>query len=339
VDKSGCTLRARQGKRMRTIPAIARQQCGVFSHPQALHGGWTHAAVHHAVASGDLHRVRVGVYQVADLDLLGVANEFEAARWRHAGPAIAAVLRTYGSAASHSTAAVLRSMPLVFLPATPCMTVLPWATGEVERIHLHRCTRTPLGEPAGAVLCMGSERIAIDLAREHGIVAGVVALDYLLHRALTTVPAVQEELARCVRWPGVRAARTALSLADPRSESVLESRSRLKLAEVGLPEPELQVRIGNESGVFVARVDYYWEEFGVVGEADGDLKYDGTDPAPLLKEKKRQGLLEDLDLGVVRWGSADLRDFNPTAARLRRAFMRGQRTPRVARRWRVLPPL
>jgi very-short-patch-repair endonuclease len=180
----------------------------------------------------------------------------------------------------------------------------------------------------------GVERTIIDLAREHGTHAGVVAADGALHAGLTTADALSRAIARCRRWPGVRAARDALELADGRSESVLESRSRLALHRSGLPMPELQVAIGNEWGGFVARVDFYWDEFGVVGEADGDVKYDGTDPQTLLAEKKRQSRLEDLGLEVVRWNSADLRNFDAVAARLRRAFGRRGARPR---QWTVLP--
>jgi hypothetical protein len=185
----------------------------------------------------------------------------------------------------------------------------------------------------------GAERTIIDLAREHGVAAGVVAADFALHQGLTTLRSLYESLDLCVRWPGVVAAREAIALASPFSESVLESRSRLKLREFGLPEPEPQARLGNQWGEFVGRVDFYWDEFGVVGEADGDMKYAGTDPAPLLKEKKREQELADLELGVVRWSHGDLRDFGPVADRLRRAFARGASRPRSERRWTVLPRL
>ena len=108
----------------------------------------------------------------------------------------------------------------------------------------------------------------------------------------------------------------------------------------GLPPPVPQVRIGNAWGGFVARVDFYWDEFGVVGEADGALKYDGSTPAALHREKKRQEILEqDLELSVVRWGNDDLNDFGTIAARLQRRFARRAQLPRTGRPWRVLPPL
>ncbi|HJQ43991.1 MAG TPA: type IV toxin-antitoxin system AbiEi family antitoxin domain-containing protein [Jatrophihabitantaceae bacterium] len=323
---------------MRPIPAVARYQCGVFSTFQAFNAGWSRSALHHAVRAGVLRQPRVGAYQLADLSLVGVSDRYEEARWLHAGAAVAAVLTTYGSAASHSTAAVLRGMPLIHLPRTPCITVLPWHTGEVPRVHLHRCTRSSTMSRVGGVNCLSAERTALDLAREHGAAAGVVALDYLMHQGLTSDAAVDEELAQLTRWPGVRAAREAVSLADGRSESVLETRSRLKLATSGLPRPEPQVRIGNAWGGFVARVDFYWDAFGVVGEADGAQKYDGTEPDSLLNEKKRQSLLEDLDLEVVRWGTPELGTFSSVERRLNRAFARGTRRG-ADRQWTILPPL
>jgi hypothetical protein len=340
VDNRECGSGPQQAGSVYPLPPIAGRQCGVFSTYQARSDGWSQEALRHAVRSDRIVRLRVGAYQAVDLDEVTVGlSPFEVARWRHAAPAIGAVLTTPGALASHSTAAVLRGMPLIFLPERSCLSVVPWLTGAVPHVHLHRCTSPPRSFPIAAVDCTSDERILIDLAREHGVASGVVATDYALHVGLTTYGKLYAELDRCVRWPGVRAAREAIAFADRRSESVLESRSRLALRDWGIPAPEPQVRIGNEWGGFVARVDFYWDEFGVVGEADGDMKYDGTDPTPLLDEKKRQGLIEDLDLPVVRWGTDDLRNFGAVAARLRRTFSRAVHAPRTARRWTVLPRL
>jgi hypothetical protein len=316
------------------LPYRTEQQCGVFTSEQAFATGWTKAQLAYAVRRDRVDRLRRGVYQALDAFAL---SEHERARWLHAGQAIGAVLMTPGATASHSTAGVLRRMPLIFLPGTSCVTVAPWLTGDIARVHVHRCDSRPFSLPVGAVACTRVERTAIDLAREHGVPAGVVALDFALHTGMIDIGTVLHDLDRCVRWPGVRRAREAILLADERSESVLESRSRLKLREFGLPEPDLQRSIGNEWGGFVARVDFYWDEFGVVGEADGAMKYNGTDPAPLIAAKKRQSALDDLELEVVRWGSADLSNFAHVAQRLNRAFARGRRRPRSDRRWTILP--
>jgi hypothetical protein len=51
------------------------------------------------------------------------------------------------------------------------------------------------------------------------------------------------------------------------------------------------------------RVDDWWEEFGIVGEADGRIKYEGSLAVgdTLWREKKRQHWLEQRDLLEVRW--------------------------------------
>jgi hypothetical protein len=266
-------------------------------------------------------------------------GRYERVRWLHAGPAIAAALTTPGAQASHSTAAVLHRLPLAFLPARPCIDVVPWHTGEIAHSHVHRTTSHPPALPVGAVPCHPVARTVIDLAREHGVAAGVVPLDYALHCGLTTLDDVQATLDLCVRWPGIRAARDAVAAADARSESPLESLSRLKMNQFGIPPPEPQQVLGNLSGVPIARVDFYWHEFGVVGEADGLMKYDDDeDRLSLHREKLRQESLERLGLIVIRWVKPDLVDFESVATRLRNGFRRGAVRPAEDRRWTVLPP-
>ena len=87
----------------------------------------------------------------------------------------------------------------------------------------------------------------------------------------------------------MRSARSLTGLVD---RFGLVTRSRLRLDDQGLPRPELQVDIVNSAGWFVARVDFYWPEYGVVGEADGNDKYHRRDV--LVDERGRQQHLEDL---------------------------------------------
>lgn len=67
-------------------------------------------------------------------------------------------------------------------------------------------------------------------------------------------------------------AELVLCLADPRSESPLESLSRVRMFQLGLPMPELQVKFYDGSG-FIGRVDFFWRQLGIIGEADGRLKF------------------------------------------------------------------
>jgi very-short-patch-repair endonuclease len=93
----------------------------------------------------------------------------------------------------------------------------------------------------------------------------------------------------------------------------------------------LQQVILDEHGSFVARVDFYWDDCGVVGEADGALKYDGRQA--LMAERRRQQALEDLGLIIVRWEWSDLARFESVARRLDKAFRRGARRGDPGRNW------
>jgi hypothetical protein len=85
------------------------------------------------------------------------------------------------------------------------------------------------------------------------------------------------------------------------------------------------VSLHDERGRFVGRVDFAWLEDGVVGEADGRLKYTDGDAVRVIEaEKERQARLEALGLVVVRWGWRDLEGTPPRMIeRVREALERG----------------
>jgi hypothetical protein len=94
------------------------------------------------------------------------------------------------------------------------------------------------------------------------------------------------------------AATRLVDLARDGAESVLESISRVRLCKRGLPEPILQQEFHDQRG-FVGRVDMWWPQWRLIGEADGMGKYD--DPQDLRREKIREDRLRALGLSVVRW--------------------------------------
>jgi len=124
-------------------------------------------------------------------------------------------------------------------------------------------------------------------------------MDFALHEQLATESDISAVLMKCWNWPGIRAASDAAALADSRSESVLESVSRLKLVQFDIECPEPQQLVRDQGGQPVGRVDFGWAELGVVGEADGLGKY--AEHEVLTAEKIRQESLEQLGLVVVRW--------------------------------------
>jgi len=295
----------------------------VLRRADALAAGWTDSAIRHAVDSGRWERLRPGIYAPRQ-DPPSDARAAE--RADHLTRAIAAVLACPRGALSHHTAAVANGPPLLgSLPRWPGLTV-PSGTAlrHLVDVHLHRAAL-----PLRHIVDIDGRRVisiartVADLARESGIAAGLVAADAALHVGATDPAALAAVVAECSRWPGVTRARRVVELADAAAESPLESLSRLRMIEHGLPAPTPQQVIRDTAGRFVARVDFYWDEYGVVGEADGLGKYDS--PASRIGEKKRELQLESCGLIMVRWGWDDVWQFGAVADRLRSRFRLGLR--------------
>ena len=201
---------------------------------------------------------------------------------------------------------------------------------EIRECALPRSDRTS----RNGVRVTTPARTVVDLARELPLLDSVVVIDSAMRRLGVAVAAVHDVLDRCSGWPGSRAARAAVDLADPRAESVLESISRFELVQAGLA-PETQCWLLGPDGTAV-RVDFLWWEQRTVGEADGLAKYTKFGSSaldPLQLEKIRQEQLERWGLEVVRWGSREIRrDPAGVAARVRQGFARSAIRQEVLRR-------
>jgi hypothetical protein len=304
--------------------------------------------VSRAIASGHLVRLRRGqlIRRPAggDSPLHTTASQRDldsfAARDREMiAQAIAASRACRGSVISHRSAALIHGFAVLADPhCVPTLTVAPRGAGNLAGAHLHRATIDE-GDvtSSGDVRMTTAARTVVDLARAASTAAAVVCLDSALHQRALVPEEIDQVLLRCWNWPGIKRASRAVDLCDPRSESPLESVSRLVLRWLGLPAPALQSEIHDAKGRFIGRLDFYWNEFGVAGEADGAGKYE-LGPTTLLEEKRRQERLENLGLIVVRWGWADLTT-RPSELRdrLRDAFSRGSLSDRspLCRAWSV----
>jgi hypothetical protein len=316
---------------MRSIPFQAPRQ--IFRHIDALEAGWTSDALVHAVERGRLVRLRRGIYRVAGHD---PTDRNQLARDEHVAQTISVLLRNPRAVASHASAALLWGLPILTIPARPCVTLAPGRSGSLTGAHLYRAVLPEHDlaacehDPRVRLTTVG--RTVADVARADGVAAGLVVGDAALYRELTDERGLAAAVHSCARWPGARSAAAMLPLLDSGSESPLETRSRFCLHEQGVEAPELQTVIHDAAGHVLARVDFYWHEFGVVGEADGRDKYDAGF-ARVAEEKRRQERLEETGLVVVRWGSKDLAEPAALVARLRSAFARGVHKPADERLW------
>jgi hypothetical protein len=318
---------SRHAKRVPELPYVPGKRAGVFTLAEALEAGWTPKSLRTAVRKGVLDRLRPGVFRAGHEE---AADEYARIRDDLLVSGIATVLMNPGAVVSHATAAIAHGLPVWRLPDRPCVTVPPRFTGEISDAHLHRATTPVEHFAAHGVPATGVERTVIDVGREEGVLAALVTADAALHLRLTTIELLREQLRDCRGWPGVRAAREAIELADGRAESPLETASRYRLID-RVPTPELQASIYDLDGRFLGRSDFLWDELGVVGEADGKDKFDRRLVSP-YEEHRRQGLFEDCGLVVARWGSTDLADVDALAQRLSGRFDLARRLNQP-RRW------
>ncbi|PRI10693.1 hypothetical protein [Leucobacter massiliensis] len=183
----------------------------------------------------------------------------------------------------------------------------------------------------GGLLCTTLQRTLLDVARFASTEQALPILDAGLRFASAENGAggeawageLGEQLGRLRGQRGVGQARQLLGIADPRSDSVAESLSRLQLHRLGY-EVESQVEVPSPSGG-AYRVDFELVGLGVFGEVDGRYKY--TDEGLLAGREAREVVLaekarEDWIRGVtgkrvVRWGFQEARTPEALAARLR----------------------
>jgi hypothetical protein len=156
----------------------------------------------------------------------------------------------------------------------------------------------------GGIDVLGPARTAVDIAREHGIVAGTVACDSAMRLGVRR-PELVLAYEPMRYWPGVTCARAAVELADPRAESVGETLLRLLVVELGIGDVETQfeIRDGNRTARCDLRVGRHVFEF------DGRIKYrrraDGglaaASPEQVVwEEKRRQDWVCGYGLGMSR---------------------------------------
>ncbi len=300
----------------------------------AARSGLTSSALRHRVRRGQYDRLQLGVFAAAQAPH---PARYRAARNANLRAAFGAGAACERAALSHASSAIAWDLPVVGRAVLqPCVTVQSGtALRSLAKVHLHRATLDEI-ELINGFRALPIARTVSDLAREHGAATGLAAADAALHLGLITREQLVAVALQQRRWPGGRTTGWVAGFADGRIESPLESMSRFCMHRRGLPAPRPQARIVDESGEIVARADFYWEEYGVVGESDGAMKWE-NDPGQRDKRDAKTYLLEDLGLIVVRWGWPDLRAFAAVERRLRLGFARGARPGSPLRRWRALP--
>jgi hypothetical protein len=162
-------------------------------------------------------------------------------------------------------------------------------------------------------------RTVLDLARSLPYVEGVAVADSALLANQVTKPDLRALLPAFAGWPGSDRARRVVEFSSELAESVLESAARVVFAEWGLPAPQLQMDMYDDKIRFIGRVDFLWEKYKTIAEADGMGKYE--DPERARWQIRRDIWLREAGYKVVHFTWAELfGDPGRVIARIREAF-------------------
>jgi hypothetical protein len=132
------------------------------------------------------------------------------------------------------------------------------------------------------VLVTSLARTVVDLAASADVYTAVSVVDHVLHvdrfgrrRTELMRATLAETLQTAMPFVGAARAGTRIDFAETGAATPAESSSRVSMALIGTPPPELQRVYPCESGDY--DVDFYWDEVDAIGEVDGKQKY--LDPA------------------------------------------------------------
>lgn len=281
--------------------------------------GWNSRQLANAVESGELVRVVRSVYGS------GTAPTGRAAHLARAR----AMLTRLGSSMvlSHVTAAIVHGLSVqVDDPDDVHLTVPPPARGRRRsgyHVHVAPLVEADVTEVDGLPVT-SLERTAADLARAVPFEWGVVAMDEVLRREVDR-GAMREIAEAAAHRAGVDTLRAVIEFADGRAQSPAESLSRVTISRAGLPLPALQFQINNESG-WVADSDFAWPDLGVVGEVDGDGKYDeqvkrGRSAGKVVRyQQDRDEQIRQAGWWPTHWGWSVAGDVHRLGEQLRGVF-------------------
>lgn len=170
----------------------------------------------------------------------------------------------------------------------------------------HVCLRRAKLHPGDVVRLRGLPvtsglRTALDLGSRPPLVDAVVALDTVLHRRLVSLSELLSWVEANRGAKGIATLRRAIELAEPATESPMETRLRLLLVMARLPRPRVQVPLHDQEGRFLGRPDLYYADHRL------GLEYDGvTHRDNLVGDNRRQNRLLNSGFRLLRFTSADI---------------------------------
>ncbi|WP_240955360.1 endonuclease domain-containing protein [Micromonospora sp. HNM0581] len=226
---------------------------------------------------------------------------------------IRAVLLSLGPAAHavHESAAELHG--IAGLPRSDEIHVgLPGAAAKRARIRQPNIMLHQREHPPGSLVDLGglpaTDAITTvsDVILRVGRYAAVSALDSALSRGLLAEDDLASIAHRIRRRRGAISARGHLAEADGRAQSPLETRTRLRCVDGGVPPDTLQLPVRDRDGYLLGIGDLGWLAPQVIAEADGQGPH--RLPEAIFADRRRQNRLTNAGWKVLRFTWQDTLD-------------------------------
>lgn len=289
-----------------TLGQIIHANHGIFSRAEALDCGETDYSLGEARRAGLVIRLRRGMYAPADIY---AACDESGKHLLHARAAVASqqgevALAGASAAASYGFALYQQDLSMVHILR------LDQGSSRRHAMTNHHIVLREIEEDLvqrDGLLTVRPARAVWEVACRSSLEAGVVTADSAVRLQPTLAAALAELQERFAYYPGSRQGRTAIRLADARSESPGESVTRVQFFRYGIPMPEPQYRVVDDRGTLVGTADWGWEEDRHLGEFDGKVKYQkllrpGESPSDcVFREKRREDQMRGEGQGMSRF--------------------------------------
>lgn len=279
------------------IARLAARQLGLIHRDQALSAGISSSGIQRRCRSGLWRRDLSRVYALAGVPRTPEQFALAAVMW--AGPDAALGYTSVGSIFG-----LCDEPPFVHLVSTRAL------RSPHRRVRLHRPLRFDPTDVTvvRALRVTTAERTLLDMATEVDEERLEVALDTALRRRLTTLPALEQMVAREGRHgrDGCAAMRRLLAERHPSAtaESALETHFLRLVRRHRLPMPVCQHPVV-DGGRVVARIDFAYPDLSLAIEVDGYAHHHGR--VAWARDRARSNYLVSLGWRILRFTWDDIR--------------------------------
>lgn len=291
----------------RTLVEVARTQAGYVTSRQCDEHGVHPRRRRRLVESGLWLRPARGVYDTGHLSRpLQHAHPYDRARSR--AVELGFVVHPRGAALGAAALAVhgVRGLPRSFTVEL----ALPSGQPRRRRAGI-RVRQSAVQDDVVRVGGRFTVSVAVALVQAAGSLdrhTWVACADDALRRELVTMKQLADALHAARGRRGIRDRRCWLDMTNTGSESPLESRARLQLADAGIAPDELQHEMWSDAGVLLGRVDMAWylgDGRWLLVEIDGN-EYHSTSEQLDADTLRQNGLLAAGGNILLRFRAAHL---------------------------------